>query len=225
MSGAKAKDESGEAGRRRLDPAARRALIEKAATKVFAERGYEAATMQEIAGAAGVVASVIYDYYHSKQELYVELLEQHGRALIGETIRVPADSDLRTELRYRIDDFLRAIEDDPFVWRLMFRDPPGDGEVGAVHARVQSNASEAIAAVLAAEASGDRPRDDLSESVATAVVAEMIKSSLDGLAAWWWEHREIARADLASIATALLWDGLARFGGDAEITNPSQVDR
>jgi|SRR5881394_360701 len=216
MSRTKIKDESQEAGRRRLDPAERRALIEKAATKVFAERGYEAATMQEIAHAAGVVASVLYDYYSSKQELYVALLERHGQALIGETIHMPIDSDLRTELHHRIDAFLRAIEDDPFVWRLMFRDPPGDTEMGAVHARVQAGASKAIAAVLATKAPGDRPRDDLSESVATAVVAEMIKSSLDGLAAWWWGHREIARADLVAIATALLWDGLARFRGNMD---------
>jgi len=116
----------------------RRQVIEEAATKVFAERGDEAATTQEIAQAAGVVASVIYDYYRSKQELYVTLLERHGRALIGETIRVPADSNLRTELHHRIDNFLRAIEDNPFVWRLMFRDPPGNPEVGAAHARVQA---------------------------------------------------------------------------------------
>lgn len=198
--------------RQRLEPAARRALIETAATRVFAERGFEAATMQEIAEAAGVVASVIYDYYQSKQELYVALLERHGQALIGETISTSVDSDPRAGLRSRIDGFLRAIEDDPFMWRLMFRDPPGNVEVGAVHTRVQTEASEAIAAVLATDRSG-LSSGDSSESVATAVVAEMIKSSLNGLAAWWWEHREVDRSDLTSIASALLWDGLARFPG------------
>jgi len=213
MSKTRNRDESREPGRRRLDPAKRRALIEKAATKVFAERGYEAATMQEIAHDAGVVASVIYDYYRSKQELYVALLEQHGRALIGQTIRVPENSDLRTELHDRINDFLRAIESNPFVWRLIFRDPPGASEVGAAHARVQADASGAIAAVLATEALGNRSQSARSGSVATAVIAEMIKSSLNGLAAWWWENRETAREELASIATALLCDGLARFRG------------
>jgi AcrR family transcriptional regulator len=198
--------------RQRLEPAARRALIETAATKVFAERGFEAATMQEIAEAAGVVASVIYDYYQSKQELYVALLERHGQALIGETISTSVDSDPRAGLRSRIDGFLRAIEDDPFMWRLMFRDPPGNVEVGAVHTRVQTEASEAIAAVLVTNRSS-LSSGDSSESVATAVVAEMIKSSLNGLAAWWWEHREVDRSDLTSIASAFLWDGLARFPG------------
>lgn len=211
MQKSKIKDEGREAGRQRLEPKTRRALIGKAATRVFAERGYEAATMQEIARAAGVVASVIYDYYQSKQALYVALLEQHSRALIGETIRTSIASDPRTELHSRIDDFLRAIEEDPFMWRLMFRDPPGDAGVGAAHTRVQSEASEAIAAVLATKATNDLSPGDSSESVTTTVVAEMIKSSLTGLAAWWWDYREVDRADLTSVATALLWEGLARF--------------
>ena len=216
MPRAKIKNEDRGKGRRRLDPSARRALIDKAATKVFAERGYEAATMQEIAHAAGVVASVIYDYYPSKQELYVELLEQHGRALIDKTIHVPEGSAPRTELQDRIDEFLRAIEEAPFVWRLMFRDPPGDAEVGAAHARVQANASGAIAAVLTTRAPGVRSGSGEQGTAATAVVAEMIKSSLGGLAVWWWEHREIGREELTSIATTLLWDGLGRFHSDAD---------
>ena len=198
--------------RQRLAPAARRALIETAATRVFAERGFEAATMQEIARAAGVVASVIYDYYQSKRELYVALLERHGQALIEETISAPVGSNLLPGLRSRIDGFLRAIEGDPFMWRLMFRDPPGDVELGVVHSRVQAEASRAIAAVLATDGHGFSSGDS-SESAATAVVAEMIKSSLTGLAAWWWEHQEVNRADLTSIASALLWDGLGRFPG------------
>jgi AcrR family transcriptional regulator len=214
MQKSRIKNKGKEASRQRLEPATRRALIEKAATRVFAERGYEAATMQEIARAANVVASVIYDYYQSKQALYVALLEQHGRALIGETIHTSVDSDPRTELHSRIDAFLRAIEDDPFVWRLMFRDPPGNVEVGAVHTRVQTEASEAIGAALTAKASSNPLRGDPSEPVATAVLAEMIKSSLNGLAAWWWEHREIDRAVLTSVATALLWNGLAQFPGE-----------
>jgi AcrR family transcriptional regulator len=213
---AKTKNEDRGTGRRRLDPSARRALIDEAATKVFAERGYEAATMQEIARAAGVVASVIYDYYPSKQELYVKLLEQHGRALIDKTIHVPGGSGLRIELQGRIDEFLRAIEEEPFVWRLMFRDPPGDAEVGAAHARVQANASGAIAAVLATRAPDEQSGSGELSAAATAAVAEMIKSSLGGLAVWWWEHREVSREELVLTATTLLWAGLSRFQGDAD---------
>lgn len=191
--------------RRRLTPSARRALIAEAATEVFAERGYEAATMQEIARTAGVVASVIYDHYPSKRDLYVELLEQQGRMLVEKTIRPPIEEDFRGGLRAQIDDFFQTIEADPFVWRMLFRDPPGDADTVAAHARVQARATEAIAAVLERGADAD-------SLISATMVAEMVKSSLNGLAAWWWEHREIPRAELASTATTLLWDGLSRVG-------------
>lgn len=210
----KTKKMPGEGARRRLLPSARRALIDEAATKVFAESGYEAATMQEIAREAGVVASVIYDHYPSKRELYVELLERHGRALIERTIRTPASSDLRAELGRQIDDFFRAIEADPFVWRMLFRDPPSDAVIANAHARFQGMATEALTAVLETGAAAVRLGAGAPESTATVMVAEMAKSSLNGLAAWWWEHRETPRPELVSTATALLWDGLARVLGE-----------
>ena len=48
----------------------RRAGILGAAYRVFADRGFEQATMAEIAGAAGVAKGTLYLYYPSKQDIY-----------------------------------------------------------------------------------------------------------------------------------------------------------
>jgi AcrR family transcriptional regulator len=191
--------------RRRLTPAARRALIDEAATRVFAERGYEAATMQDIAHSAGVVASVLYDHYRSKRELYVALLEQHGEALMKRTIRAPSSTDGRIELHGQIDDFFAEVEAEPFVWRMLLRDPFGDAEIAATHGRVQAKATAEIAAVLAAREGDERggPADPT-----TIMVAEMVKSSLNGLVSWWWDHPEVSREEVVNTATAVIWDGL-----------------
>jgi AcrR family transcriptional regulator len=195
-----------EGGRRRLAPTARRALIDQAATRVFAERGYEAATMQEIARAAGVVASVLYDHYPSKRDLYIALLKSHGEALMQRTIRAPSGSDGRSELRGQIADFFGAVEAEPFIWRMLLRNPFGDAEIAAAHTRVQERATAEIAAVLVAHGEVERgnPEDR------SAMVAEMVKSSLNGLANWWWEHPEARRVDVIDVATTVIWDGLSR---------------
>ena len=65
------------AARKRIPAAARRALIEQAATEVFAERGFHAAQMDAIARRAGVTVPVVYDHFESKQGLYRALLERH----------------------------------------------------------------------------------------------------------------------------------------------------
>lgn len=37
----------------------------------------------------------------------------------------------------------------------------------------------------------------------------MAKTAVNGLAAWWWEHRDIPRETVIEIATNLMWRGLA----------------
>lgn len=54
----------------------RREQILGAATKVFAEKGFRAAKMQEVADRAGVSNGTVYNYFSSKDELLLALLEQ-----------------------------------------------------------------------------------------------------------------------------------------------------
>jgi AcrR family transcriptional regulator len=53
----------------------RREQILKAALTAFMQNGYEAATIPEIASAAGVAAGTIYLYYPSKRELFVAVIK------------------------------------------------------------------------------------------------------------------------------------------------------
>jgi AcrR family transcriptional regulator len=189
--------------RRRLSARERRSRILDAAVEVFAERGYAAASMQEIARRADVVASVIYDHFPSKRQLYVELLELHGRALIERAVKVVPDSPPRERLRLSIEAFYEFVGDDPFVWRLLFRDPPADPEVAAVHRGIRDQATEAIAEVIRSGMPGA-----ISGGPETArMLAECARAATDGLAGWWYEHREVPRERIVAIAMALLWEG------------------
>jgi AcrR family transcriptional regulator len=108
--------------RRRLSLAERRELILDGAMEVFAERGYEGASMCEIARAGGVTPAVIYDHFPSKAQLAIELLERETGALLGH-------------------------EEHRFAWRMLFRDPPLDPEVAA-YRRLNHQATLAIAVFL-----------------------------------------------------------------------------
>jgi len=52
--------------RRRLPPDQRRALIEDAAARLFAERGYAATKREDIAAAAGVTKPILYRHFDNK---------------------------------------------------------------------------------------------------------------------------------------------------------------
>src|ERR1035438_1201457 len=55
---------------------ATRALILEAALRVFRERGFQTATMREIAAAAGVAVGAAYYYFDSKDALVMAFYEQ-----------------------------------------------------------------------------------------------------------------------------------------------------
>src|SRR5919199_85562 len=67
----------------RITPRARRALTEKrraeilsAAARVFARKGFERATIADVAGEAGVAEGSIYNYFRSKNDLLVSIPRQ-----------------------------------------------------------------------------------------------------------------------------------------------------
>jgi AcrR family transcriptional regulator len=56
--------------------------ILEAAEQVFAERGYDAAKVQEISVRAGLSMGVIYGIFPGKTELYTALLDERGQELL-----------------------------------------------------------------------------------------------------------------------------------------------
>lgn len=56
--------------------------ILEAAEQVFAERGYDAAKVQEISVKAGLSMGVIYGIFPGKTELYTALLDERGQELL-----------------------------------------------------------------------------------------------------------------------------------------------
>src|SRR5262245_36484472 len=73
--------------RKRIPAEERRGRILDAAVQVFAEHGYTAAKMSDIAARAGVVPSVLYDHFGSKKELHITLAEQHAAQLRERSLR------------------------------------------------------------------------------------------------------------------------------------------
>lgn len=59
---------------RRADPTLRKEAILAAALTVFAERGYEAARLDDVAARAGVAKGTLYLYFKDKEALFEELL-------------------------------------------------------------------------------------------------------------------------------------------------------
>src|SRR5579859_6191841 len=97
-----------------------RARIIAAASKVLAEKGYEATTLREISREAQAAPGLVHYYFGGKDELLVEVLQAADRRFHQRMERlvqqVPADQSLETvltQLRERVD-----LE--PDVYRLRY---------------------------------------------------------------------------------------------------------
>src|SRR6056297_2336978 len=76
--------------------------IRQAALRLFAERGYAAVSMRQIAGAVGLQAGALYNYTADKQSLLFELMERHMRDLLSARALEP-----EAEPRAALEGFVR----------------------------------------------------------------------------------------------------------------------
>lgn len=90
----------------------RQEQILKAALDVFSHKGYAAATVPEIARAAGVAAGTIYIYYPSKRELFVAVIKNFiiTTPLLDLIKKLPEDKDIDTTFKQIMCDRFDLIE-------------------------------------------------------------------------------------------------------------------
>lgn len=174
---------------RRLSATERRVLIEDAAARLFAEHGYAATTVEDIAAAAGVSKPMLYRHFESKKELQMKLLERRrdelAAAPLDEFLRNHSDPDQR--LPAMIDAWFTHVEQHPHTSRNLFQDAIGDPDIEALQRELRRRQRAADVALLR-ELAPQLPEAELEP------LGEIIRSSLTGLALWWLDHPHTPRA-------------------------------
>jgi len=99
----------------------RTAELLEAARRVFAKKGFDAATVDEIAAAAGVAKGTVYLYYRSKREVYWGALE-HGITELHKEIqtRLAAEKTPESKVRAFIAIKIRYFEKNRDFFRIYF---------------------------------------------------------------------------------------------------------
>jgi AcrR family transcriptional regulator len=177
--------------RTRLTREERREVIERAATEVFAERGYAGASIDEIAGRSGVSAPIVYDHFASKEDLYRRLLERQRDDLVAFWAQRLPLGEGRDALKGLIDAYYQYVEAHPFAYRMYFRDTE--------HRDIQMQGVTMLASLLAT-VPGFEDADQATLEMAT----EVLRAGLIGLALWWQEHPEVPREQVVRAATRAL---------------------
>jgi len=131
---------------RRLTADARRRQLFDVALSLFAEHGYSATTMDDIAELAGVTKPLVYQHFESKRALYLELLDVVSHELIDRIVQSTAAAEgPRQQVEFGFAGYFQLMIDNELAFRLLYgRDAPDDAELGAALHRVEETIAQAI---------------------------------------------------------------------------------
>jgi AcrR family transcriptional regulator len=100
-------------------------MIEKAALHVFTRQGFHGTSVRDIAREAGLSLGNLYNYYATKEDIYVSLVKRYGRQMLDiqeKTLKHllgRLDEDGLRQLAYAVRDIVYNHSD---YWRLMYID-------------------------------------------------------------------------------------------------------
>lgn len=183
----------------------RRRQVLAIAEELFVERGYAGASMDELAGRAGVSKPVIYDLVGSKDAVFEACMAAAADELavsVAEAV-TGAGEDPEARLRAGALAWFEFIGRRRAVWDslLASQDAPATAAIEAIRIRQDGF----VAQELAAGAAADGQPVDL--ELAGAVAAAM-NGAFEALGRWWHDHPDRSAADLAELYTALVLPGL-----------------
>jgi TetR/AcrR family fatty acid metabolism transcriptional regulator len=186
---------------------ARREEILRAATDAFAERGYAAARMHDIAQRAEVADGTLYLYFKGKEHLLVTLLEERARAFLMRARRdAAAASDPGEKLRRVIHRHLLSLERDralACVFQIELRH--SRRFLRRIAHGVVADYLQLVQGIVAEGVEGGRLRPDVAPDVA----ARVVFGAADELVTAWVLARRPGRlADASSQLVRVLLEGL-----------------
>ena len=135
--------------RKRLTLEQRRSKILAAATRIFARKGYDGASMSGIATAAGITKPVLYDHFASKDALFETLLRSIRDGLLAKG-RAIGQSSACDDVKFRsaVDAFFAFVEAEPDAAKILLIVPQGNSVTVKLSRDVQQGATAAISHLL-----------------------------------------------------------------------------
>jgi AcrR family transcriptional regulator len=198
--------------KRRLTAEERRTAILDSALAVFSQRGYHSASIDDIAGEAGVSKALIYEHFASKQELHGDLIARNARELTQRVAGALSSVEVEStseRLATGLEAFFAFVEERRDAWRMLFRDA-ADSESSAVLDRMVDQVTAEVT-VLISQDPGARELARVGDDRSLRLLAEMLVGGAQSMANWWTEHPETSRAQLVEIAMDFAWLGLERL--------------
>ena len=186
----------------RMSGRERREQLIDVARKLFADKGFEAVTIEEIAAKASVSKPVVYEHFGSKDGLYAVIVDREMNLLLG----MVSDSLTATEPRALLEQAGRAlfdyIEERSDGFRVLVRDSPVAQNTGNFASLLRDVASQVEA----------RLAQEFDRKGYPSKYAPMYANMLVGMVAltgqWWLDARRPKKDEVVAHVVNLAWNGI-----------------
>lgn len=198
--------------KRRRDRAAREREILDAAERIFGVRGYQGTSMDEIAADVGVSKPLIYQYYGSKDGLFLACLSRL-RAQLQDAVSeaVLAAPDAEQAMHAGFVAWFTFLDEHPRAWAVIVDEGMlSAGPAAQAADEVRADFVELIATMVRLNLPADRAIDE--EEIQ--IVAQSISGATERLAVWRTQNGGSPTPEkLATTLQELLWRGLDSLRG------------
>ncbi len=173
------------------------------AEEMFAERGYQAASMDEIAERVGVSKPMLYEYFGSKEGLFVACIRQARAELLAVTTQSTAGlTSAQDALRRGLVAFFEFTDSHRRSWELIRHEATVAGKAACDEIEAIRQQQTAIEIALFARFLPDAPLRDLEAT------AEIVVGACERLSTWYVQQEDVSAKQAAEYVMRLVWHGL-----------------
>ncbi|MGW1883302.1 TetR family transcriptional regulator [Streptomyces sp. NPDC001970] len=201
-SGTSSSDKPRRGRRVRMTGAERRQQLLDIGRTLFAEKGFEGTSVEEIAAKAGVSKPVVYEHFGGKEGLYAVVVDREMRQLLDivtGALTAGHPRELLEQAAFALLDYIEKYTDG---FRILVRDSPVAQSTGTFASLISDIATQ-VEDILGLEfkARGFDPK-----------LAPLYAQALVGMVAltgqWWLDVRKPKKAEVAAHLVNLAWHGL-----------------
>jgi AcrR family transcriptional regulator len=186
--------------------------------RLFAERGLEGTSIEEIAARADVSKPVVYEHFGGKEGLYAVVVDREVERFLAMATRLLEGEDKMAKFEVAAVELLRYIQDNSDGFRILVRDSnpsSGSGTYASLISEIASQVEYLLGDVL--KSRGYDPK-----------LAPMYAQMLVGMVAftgqWWLDARKPELEEVAAHLVNLAWNGLSKLDPSPQIS-PEAMQR
>ena len=174
--------------------------------KLFAERGYDGTSVEEIASRAGVSKPVVYEHFGGKEGLYAVVVDREVQRLLDTFTAALTGDKPRLLLEQATLALLTYIEDQADGFRILVRESPVGLERSGGFATIISDIASQVEHIL-----GEQFRRLGFETKLAGLYSQALVGMVALTGQWWLDNRKPKRDEVAAHLVNLAWNGLSHL--------------